>query len=121
MSNKNKLGFTRIAQGLKKLKENAKRETPIAFGITFTAPYAMRIHEDLEMEHANGQAKFLEQPLRENATIFKKLIRQKMQQGRTFRQAMLEVAEWFLEMKVKPLVPVDTGELRDSGRVEILK
>lgn len=42
-------------------------DTAIRVGITFDAPHAVYVHEDLDAEHATGQAKFLESALNEAA------------------------------------------------------
>jgi Bacteriophage HK97-gp10, putative tail-component len=39
----------------------------ISAQIDYTMPYAVVVHEDLEAHHDNGQAKYLESVLRENA------------------------------------------------------
>lgn len=112
-------GFLKLAHNLKRLSENVKRTQKITFGVVYTAPHARRIHEDLEMPHTNGQAKFLEQPLRQNARLMSKMVKDLVRkQKKTLREALLIVGQWLLE-ESKKLVPVDTGELRDSGRVVI--
>jgi hypothetical protein len=118
---KNKQAFTKVAHNIKRIKENTIRETPITFGISFLAPHAIHVHEDLEAHHEQGQAKFVEQPLRENASDLSKMVKQLVREGKTLRQAILITANWVLEEKIKPIVPVDTGELRDSGKVKVIK
>lgn len=113
--------FNRVAQNVKRIRENAKRDKKVTFAIVFNAPHAVHVHENLEMPHPNGgQAKYLEQPLRERASEISNMIKTLMKQGRTLRQAILITANWFLQNYVKPLVPVDTGELVSSGQVKVV-
>lgn len=41
-------------------------ESPEGWDVVFDAPYAAKVHEELQIRHANGQAKYLEVPLVEN-------------------------------------------------------
>lgn len=111
--------FTKTASNLKRIREQQKRQRKSTFAITYTAPHAAKIHEDMEMPHTNGQAKFLEIPLRLHGKKITRMVKELMKQGKTLRKALLEVAYWLLE-ESKKLVPVDTGELRDSGKVRIV-
>lgn len=120
MKRDNIKGFNQVVQGLKNLKENQKRQKKITAAITFMAPHAKRVHEDLEMMHPNGgQAKFLEQPLRMYGKEVTKKVKELVRQGMQFRAAIIAAAQWFLDNKVKPLVPVDTSELKNSGVVNV--
>lgn len=121
MSKNNEEAFSRVANNIKRIKENAKRDKKITFAIVFNAPHAVHVHEDLEMPHPNGgQAKYLEQPLREHATEISQMIKTLVKQGRTLRQAILITANWFLQNYVIPLVPVDTGELVSSAQIKVV-
>lgn len=99
----------------------SKPEVSVVYGGT-NIPYAIIVHEDLEMNHPNGgQAKYLEQPLRENKKRMADIIRSRMGRKRkpmSLQDAMKEACNLLLE-KSRPLVPVDTGRLRDSGKVVI--
>lgn len=112
--------FTRLANNLKRIKENAKRNKRLTFAVTYTAPYAMRVHEDLQAIHPNGgQAKYVETPLRMYRKELTKMVKDKIKkEKKTLYQALKETGEWLLEQS-KLLVPVDTGQLRDSGKVLI--
>lgn len=118
MARFNKGSFTAVAKNLKRIKDNAHRELKATFAVTYTAPYAVYVHEDLATPHKTGQAKFLEQPMRENASTMTKMVKDLVKGGMSLRLALLEVGHWLLE-ESKKLVPVDTGELRDSGVVKI--
>lgn len=120
MARETKGSFTAVANNIKRIKENAHRELKATFAITYTAPYAVYVHENLEMKHKNGQAKYLEQPLRENASKISKMVKDLMEKEKqSFRTALLIVAHWLLQ-ESKKLVPVDTGKLRDSGETKIV-
>lgn len=47
--------------------------------VGFTEEYAVYVHENLEAHHPVGQAKFLEQPLRENTDKYVEYIKDKVQ------------------------------------------
>ena len=48
--------------------------------VGFEEEYAIFVHENLEAHHNNGQAKFLEQPLRENADKYAEHVKNKVQE-----------------------------------------
>lgn len=116
---KNKEQFIKVAHHLKQISENTKRNSPITFGVIYTAPYAVHVHEDLETPHRIGQAKFLEQPLKQEAKTLTKIVKDNLKQGKTLKQALLEAGNWLLYLS-RQLVPVNTGTLRDSGIVKIV-
>lgn len=47
--------------------------------VGFEEEYAIYVHENLEAHHDVGQAKFLEQPLKENSDKYVKYVRDKVQ------------------------------------------
>lgn len=111
--------FQRIAHHLKELSGNQRKNSPVTFGVIYTAPYANKVHEDLEIVHPNGQAKFLEQPLRENQQKLLQMVKDQLKQKKTLKEALTLAANWLLE-ESKKLVPVQTGTLRDSGIIKIV-
>jgi hypothetical protein len=94
------------------------RQDDCEMDVGYSESYALLVHEDLTMPHANGQAKYLEQPMRENEDAVRSLVRDMRGAGIPLKTA-LEVAGNFILSKSQPLVPVDTGRLRDSGFVEV--
>jgi len=73
-----------------------KNETPVSTGgrpkakpgqvvvgeVSYNTPYALRQHEDLTFKHLPGkQAKYLEQPLKENVTKYMENLRDAMNEG----------------------------------------
>lgn len=120
MAKKNYPAFQKVAHNIKRIKEQAKRETPITFAVTYTAPYAAKIHEDLEMPHPRGgQAKFLEQPLREKGPQYTAKVKALLQKKVPLKKALLQVGNELLEESQK-LVPVLTGTLLNSGIVKLV-
>lgn len=110
----------KINNYLKSLIENKGRKRKITFGVTYKAPYALRQHEDLTLEHPNGgQAKFLETPMRLYRKDITKMIKNGVAEGLTLREATLAAANWLME-ESKKLVPVDTGVLKNSAEVKII-
>jgi hypothetical protein len=87
--------------------------------VIYDAKYAIFVHENLSITHPNGRAKFLEEVIRtrqrEAGRIIEKIMRRK---NGTLKEAVLETAKFFLE-ESKKLVPVRTGNLRDSGRATV--
>ncbi len=84
--------------------------------VGYTASYAVRVHEDLEAHHNNGQAKFLEQPARQmtNDGTLGSIIKVAIQGGKTMGQALL-MAGLMLQRASQQLCPVLTGNLRNSA------
>lgn len=119
MSKKNQQQFMKVAHHLKQISEQTKRNTPITFGVVYTAPYAVHVHENMEIVHPNGQAKFLEQPFRQEAKTLTKIVKDALKQKKPLKQALLEAGQWLLYLS-QQLVPVKTGTLRDSGTVVIV-
>lgn len=88
--------------------------------VGYYAPYAVRIHEDLAMNHPNGgQAKFLEEPARTMQRQMGRIVEKhlKRKNGKLY-DGVLESAK-FLYDESQKLVPVDTGFLRLSGYYKV--
>ena len=88
--------------------------------VGFDTEYAVRIHEDLSLNHPNGgQAKYLEQPAREFRREMMEIVRTYLaRKKRSLEDATLAAGRFLLE-KAKELVPVLSGRLRDSGFVRL--
>lgn len=83
--------------------------------VGYSAPYAAAVHEDREAVHPRGgQAKYLSDPARLHQREISQSIRDDVAQGLPLRSAVLNAMRKLLEAS-RPLVPVDTGRLRDSG------
>lgn len=112
-------GFERLKAILTARKLTARRDSNLRLEIGFAAEYAIYVHEDLTAFHTVGQAKYLEQPLRQNRPVYAKIVRDEMKRGRSLRQAMRS-AGLALIRDAKELVPVDTGFLKGSWFVRVV-
>ena len=94
----------------------ARRDKSVTYVVEYTAPYAVHVHENLEVFHPNGQAKFLEEPARELAPDLGKEAAELMKGG-----MRLDAVSRMMALRVlaasQELVPVDTGFLKRSGRI----
>lgn len=98
------------------LRERAVASQQPKVIVGYTAAYAVRVHEDLEAHHNNGQAKFLEQPARQmtNDGTMSDIVRKALTSGKTMAQALL-MAGLRLQGESQRLCPVLTGNLRNSA------
>lgn len=94
------------------------KEANVSVPVSFSAKYAIFVHEDLTARHTNGQAKFLEQPARENARVYQNIILKALRQGLPLSQSLL-LAGLRLQRDAQALTPVDTGALRASAFTRI--
>lgn len=89
--------------------------------VSYEAPYAAIQHEDMSLNHPNGgQAKFLEQPARELRHEMAAIVRRSVEAKNGLEEGLQRAGELLLSVS-RELVPVDTGALRDSGRVEVVE
>lgn len=88
--------------------------------VGYTAAYAVYVHEDLTAFHPNGQAKFLEQPLRQLTTdgSLARVVRETMKKTGSLSQSLL-MAGLLLQRASQELCPVDTGNLRASATTRL--
>ncbi len=95
--------------------------------IGYAAPYALFVHENLEARHPNGgQAKFLEQPMREmHDELMRAIVNSMRQRKGTEATEALYLATQMVGNRLlaasKALVPVDTGRLRASAFMTVRK
>ncbi len=92
--------------------------------VGFTAAYAIFVHENLEARHEppwgkGGQAKFIEQPIRERQQELADVITAAVKAGRTPLQAQL-LAGLTLQGWAQALTPIDTGNLRASAYTKVV-
>jgi hypothetical protein len=120
MSNSVKIdGVPRLLRTPEGLAAKARADASKRVSVGFSAPYATLVHEDLTAYHAGGgQAKFLEEPLRTMHQELAGIVASEMKGGATLVEAERRAAERLLAMS-QTLVPVDTGNLRDSGYVSV--
>lgn len=109
-------GQPRVELAFNKL-EAIGRSAKSVWEVRYDAYYAIYVHENLLVEHQNGQAKFLEQPARQNSQILGDVAAEHAKETGDVGEAVGMAARALLEMS-QPLVPVDTGFLKRSGNVQ---
>ncbi len=109
-------GLNQLLAGLQAKAEGAGKGVKASVG--YAAPYALVVHEDMEARHTNGVAKFLETPARTLQPVLAQIIAQALREGKTMAEAVLLAANRLKE-ESQLLVPVDTGNLRDSAFVRV--
>ena len=112
-------GVNRLMAKLQALTMKAVKESGQDAIVGFTANYAIYVHENLQAHHPVGQAKFLEDPLRELTPELRTMIVEDLIAGRTVAQAIYR-AGLRLEREAKLRCPVNTGNLRDSGFTKLV-
>lgn len=110
-------GLDRLVQKLGRLAIKAKPDR-VQLTVGYAAPYAIYVHEDLYAHHKVGQAKFLEQPVRQYRNDMKDAAKRLMQEGKNLKQTLTEIGRILLR-ESKKLVPVDRGYLKKSGFIEV--
>lgn len=107
-------GAQELVRKLRAKAASATKDTNVDVVVGFTQNYAIWVHENLEAIHLTGQAKFLEQPLRQNREKYLGIIKQAVRQGKTLAQGLL-LAGLALQRDAQMLCPVDTGALKASA------
>lgn len=110
-------GLNRLVQKLRAREREAARASKTVV-VGYTSNYAVYVHEDLEAHHPVGQAKYLEQPDRENANELAEVVRTAYQRTGDMERALL-LGGLRLQRLSQELVPVDTGVLRASAFTEV--
>jgi len=82
----------------------------------YTQTYALKVHEDLAMNHSTGQAKFLEEPSRSRSKELVYAIIRDFQVTNNLPLALLSAA-YKLRAISKPYVPIDTSALVNSAYI----
>lgn len=98
-------------------KKTAQEGNP-RMEVGYSADYSMYVHENLAIVHVNGQAKFLEEPLKKLQGELQTMVRDNVHKGMSLRKA-LQLAGARLLSASQKLVPVRTGYLRSSGYVRV--
>lgn len=109
-------GGDKVIAALRAKAARAQADAGSVARVGYSAPHALFVHENLEAYHANGQAKFLETPMRTGRQELFGVIAEAVRRGGTLRAAKLASAARLLSLS-QPLVPVQTGELKNSGFV----
>lgn len=121
------VNFERLISKLGARQRDAARAAGRTVRVGYSAPYALRVHEDTEVDHemhgCGGQAKFLEEPARQYRREMASIVRRHAVARAgdadlvaAIHRGMLDAGRRLLEAS-QELVPVVTGRLRDSGFV----
>ena len=108
----------RLLFKLRAMTAQAARDNGAAARVSYSTYYAVWVHENLNSHHPIGQAKFLEQPARMYTREITEAARIVFRQKFQVRPALLAAAQTLLTLS-KPLVPVDTGALKASGKARL--
>lgn len=128
-------GLPGVLAGLRKITSRYKTDARIDVG--FTAPYAIFIHEFSNPKTLGAGVprpsgigeywgppqfgpKYLESTLREFGGEARRIIREAVKGGKTVAQGMFYAAQMILRI-AKSRVPVEHGELRDSGVAKVVR
>ena len=105
-----------------KLKKAAEKGGNVEGTTGYTQAYGIYVHENLEAKHPIGNAKFLENPLRDGKAQMQAIIVSAMKSGKTMKEAVTLALLW-LQRESQLQCPVDTAALRNSAftRVEEVK
>jgi hypothetical protein len=114
-----------ILQGTQKVISKLRGMTlggtgTLSVRVSYNAPYSVFVHEDLTKYHAPPtQAKFVEQPARQLRQEMRDMVAKKLKQKRALDLALLAAGQLLYDAS-QLLVPVDTGLLKASGRIEVV-
>lgn len=126
-------GRGRLAKNLQTKIKKLHNATVV---VGYSAPYALYVHESIEMElegeprtshigvywgqptRLGGQAQFLLKPFIEHKKDISNIVKNELRAGKTLRQALLTAGRILLK-ESKKLVPIETSKLRSSGFVHI--
>jgi len=101
--------------------KSLKGRKVMAVRVGYTAPYAVYVHEDMMANHPNGgQAKYLSTPAASKRIQrqMRDAIARSVKAKNGLEEGVMRAGQILLAAS-RPLVPVDTGELRDSGFVKV--
>lgn len=108
-------GVKELKEKLRKLAEGRRgRPGKKTVVVGYTQHYAVYVHENLEANHPVGQAKYLEQPARQLASEFGRMVVAALKKKISLIKALLLVG-LRLQRESQKLVPVDTGALKASA------
>lgn len=107
-------GMERTVNKLRAMVAKSIKDDNVSVVVGYTTHYALVVHENLSARHPVGQAKYLEQPARENRAKYSDIYTKVAAKGGTNAQGLLMVG-LALQRDSQLLVPVDTGALKNSA------
>lgn len=128
------IGAESLKKKLEALGKKYGNQRNVTVEVGYEAQYAAKLHEDIEMKwrgrprHSgigvywgpHGQAKFLEQPARQNAQTYGRIVEELLKRGATMEQALV-AAGLQLQRDSQELVPVEYGNLKASAFTQVKK
>jgi hypothetical protein len=113
-------GMVELIHKLKNMATESFENNNADVAVGYSADYAIYVHENLEAAHSTGKrAKFLEEPYRSMRKALLQEIAEEMRRNIPLRIALKKAGLKLLSAS-KKIVPVDTGNLRNSGYVEVI-
>lgn len=131
------IGFSRWKGQLESLVRLRTKDARVTFSVTFSAPYAVTIHERVAMAWRGrprrsgrgvywqartgmGEAKYLENAIRfmQNSGKFRYISMQVIKAGGTLRKVLQAKADALLA-EARKRVPYEYGKLWRSGKVKV--
>lgn len=112
-------------EGTQKVYSRLKQNTLSGNGylhvkVVYDTPYVVYVHEDLTKYHEPPtKAKFLEQPARQLRQQMRDAAMKRLRQKKSLHDALLAAGKILYDAS-QILVPVDTGRLKASGRIEVV-
>lgn len=110
--------LSNVLAALRSRAARIRRDKRVVVAVGYATAYALVQHERLDFSHTVGQAKYLEEPARTKQREILGAIVNAYKGNATFSQAMI-VGGLRLQRESIPLVPVDTGALRNSSFVKL--
>lgn len=110
-------GVDKVIVSIEKMSIKGKKKLTLNIG--YEADYAIYVHENLNARHINGRAKFLEKPARMLSKKISDMVKDTLQRKRGLEEGLMKSGNMLLDASKKE-VPVDTGNLRDSGFVKVV-
>lgn len=100
-------------------QESLKGRKKAELQVGYETPYAMIVHERLDVFHPIGQAKYLETPVRRYEGLIQQIITTELKRKKNMVFALTKAGFRLLD-ESRSFVPVDTGKLINSGFVRVI-
>jgi hypothetical protein len=107
-------GLNAVLKALGKRLDDARREGSPGVRVSFSAAYAVWVHERRDLRHKTGKAGFLLDPARRLAPELGAMVGDGLKKGLTLSQSLLR-AGLRLQREAQAECPVEFGALRASA------
>ncbi len=112
-------GLTKAVEGIRLRSVAAGSKGKLKAVVGYKTPYALHVHENLEVHHPVGKAKYLTGPERRIRPKMVALVKAGLIAGKTPRAALWAAAQMLVAESQKE-VPVDTGRLKQSVYIAVV-